>query len=205
MHEHKIPVSLSTQCSLHNSAGKSMAVGDSQSSRRRARGNSIASKASGPNDTELGMVRQAPFLHWQILTFTVCVVPAPCRSVTSMRTSCIPVLSSLVCCNVAAVAKEETRVKVTKGLTFLRETATELEGNSSEHSLQNGLPSQIERNYLYAHLDDSRTITKHSVFSSIHALHMQQISRINLYTLMSHTNTRAQVGQPILMSNISSS
>lgn len=162
MHEHKIPVSLSTQCSLHNSAGKSTAVGDSPSSRRRARGNSIVSKASGPNDTELGLVKQAPFLHWQILTFTVCVSPKPCRSVTSTGTSYIPVLSCLVCCNVAAVSKEETRVKITKRLTLLQEIATKLEVNFSEHSLQNGLPSQREWNYLYAHLN-SRIITKHTV------------------------------------------
>lgn len=95
IHERKLLVFLSTQCGLHNSAGKSIAVEDSQSSRRRARGNSKASIPSGPNDTELALAKQTPSLHWQIRTFTVCKSPLPCRSVTITSTSCIPVGISL--------------------------------------------------------------------------------------------------------------
>lgn len=112
MHEHKILVSSSAQCSLHNSAGMSLSVGgDSQSSRRRTRGNSIASKASAPNDTEVSLAKQTPFLHWQILTFTVCSSPKPCRSLMSTGTLCIPLGSALICSNVAAVSGEEAHEK----------------------------------------------------------------------------------------------
>lgn len=93
---------------LHNSAGMRISVGDSQSSRRRARGSSIASKASDPNDTELCLAKQTPFLHWQSLTFAVCLLPKPCRSVMSMGTLCIPIWSALICVNVAAVSGEDT-------------------------------------------------------------------------------------------------
>lgn len=82
-HEHKILVSLFRQICLHNCAGVSVSVGNSQSSRRRTRGNSIASKASPPNDTECSLAKQAPFLHSQILIFTVCIPPLLCRSLTS--------------------------------------------------------------------------------------------------------------------------
>lgn len=108
---HKIPVVLSTQCGLHDSAGKSVTVGDSQSSRRSASGSSIASKASAPNDTDLCLAKQTPFLHWQIRTFAVCVLPEPCRSLTSIGTLYTPVGSSLICFNTADVSEEETHVK----------------------------------------------------------------------------------------------
>lgn len=125
MHEHKILVSLSAQCSLHNSAWVYQ-WGDSQSSRRRARGNSIASKASAPNDAEVCLAKQTPFLHWQILTFTVCISPKPCRSLMSTGTLCIPVGSALICSNVAAVSGEETHVnKSMKRRTFIWETAAQ--------------------------------------------------------------------------------
>lgn len=88
---------------------------NSQRRRRRARGNSIVSRASGPNDLDSGLAMQTPFLHWQILTFAVCVPPEPCRSVTSRGTLCSPVGSSFICCNVAAVSKEERGVNVTTG------------------------------------------------------------------------------------------
>lgn len=119
LYMYKIPVLLSTQCGLHDSAGGSITVGDSQSSRRSARGSSIASKASGPNDTEFCLAKQTPFLHWQIRTFAVCVLPEPCRSLTSIGTLYIPVGSSLICFNVADVSEEETHVKIMMRLTFV--------------------------------------------------------------------------------------
>lgn len=49
-----------------------LTVADLQSSRRRNRGSSRASKPIGPNVTDLCLAKQTPFLHSQILTLTVC-------------------------------------------------------------------------------------------------------------------------------------
>lgn len=110
MHDYKISVLLSTLCGLRDSAGKCVTVEDLQSSRRSARGSSIASKASGPNDLEVCLAGQTPLLHWQSRTLAVCILPKPCRSLTSMGTLYTPVGSSLVCFNVADVSVEETHV-----------------------------------------------------------------------------------------------
>lgn len=59
---------------------------DSQSSRRSKSGSTTASTAREPSFAERFLAKQTPLLHWQILTFTNCVFPKPCRSLMSMGT-----------------------------------------------------------------------------------------------------------------------